>query len=785
MSKKVFDGAYSSLLQGVSEQLPAVRAAGQNTSQVNMLSDPQTGLRRRPGAKYVHDFTDTSNPLDKLIATEAVIGGQQVNVFVNTGSGKVWIKALAGTGIAELTSPYLTASSRSRIRFANMTDELFILNTERVPVPEYASTSIDTSIRGFFFVAAGGFNKKFDVRVRVGAVDYNGTFLTPNGTGSTDAVLSAAQNIADRLRLSLVADGLTGVADVFIKGGYVFIRSKNPALAVSVSSDTGSVYVTTSGQSYMRQSSDLPATLPAEAEGYVVKVGDSKYPVYYTWRNATQQWVESGMSNDITGLANMPVSIVYSGGWSIDASSYEGRYAGDDETNPTHGFVTNGITGISSHQGRLVLLSRSMVSFSASNNPRRFWRSTVTSILDADPIETGSSQLTNAVFEYAVPFNKDLLVFSERAQAVVPTGNVVLTPRNAAVVPMTTYATDMSSSPLATGRTVMYCVPRSDSAYGVMEMVPSSTTDSQYTSLDSTAHIPKYMQGKCRFSMTSPIARMVLFASSTEKNVLYVHEHLWDTEAKQQAAWHKWVFPLNIAYAFFTNNTITIVFSVGPTVVVCTIDPRLQYSERVPFMDLHSVINMTPLEYTGTTPMWLYKEYTSTGTMPMWLYKTLADPGNIRLAVADGDLKGQQLEASVLGVFVTANSLVESAYVGYPYESSFTPTEPVLRDYKDRPNMGGKLFLLRLYMQANNTGEFDVAVEAPTYDDTYPQSAVLWHSYELELGVSPISQAVSLTIPIRADARTTDVTFKCSELTEMNLTGLDYTLQYMAKLTRR
>ena len=48
----VYEGVYKSLLQGVSQQTPQEREDGQLGEQVNMLSDPVTGLRRRGGTKF-------------------------------------------------------------------------------------------------------------------------------------------------------------------------------------------------------------------------------------------------------------------------------------------------------------------------------------------------------------------------------------------------------------------------------------------------------------------------------------------------------------------------------------------------------------------------------------------------------------------------------------------------------------------------------------------------------------------------------------------------------------
>ncbi|MGL5261031.1 MAG: hypothetical protein ACRC9P_01460, partial [Bacteroides sp.] len=62
-----FDGAYPSLLQGVSEQVPTSRLPGQVTEQINMVSDLVTGVRRRVGSNL--RLTLKSESVDnKLIA---------------------------------------------------------------------------------------------------------------------------------------------------------------------------------------------------------------------------------------------------------------------------------------------------------------------------------------------------------------------------------------------------------------------------------------------------------------------------------------------------------------------------------------------------------------------------------------------------------------------------------------------------------------------------------------------------------------------------------------------
>lgn len=55
-------GSTASLLQGVSQQTPADRTAGQCTEQVNMLPDPVQGLSRRHGTKFVAESATSLDP---------------------------------------------------------------------------------------------------------------------------------------------------------------------------------------------------------------------------------------------------------------------------------------------------------------------------------------------------------------------------------------------------------------------------------------------------------------------------------------------------------------------------------------------------------------------------------------------------------------------------------------------------------------------------------------------------------------------------------------------------
>lgn len=776
MSRTIKEGSYAPMLQGVSQQVAHERLPGQVQTQLNMLSDPQTGIRRRPGASMVFTGTHGGSAISRLVATEATIGGTSLHVYVDTALGAVKLYDNAGAAIATLSSTYVVTVNREDIRFANLNDELFILNTNAAPQLHLNPSLVTTNKqKGFFYVEAGAFNKRYRVEVKVGTYTYYGDYTTPAGTGSTDAASCTTSAIALELVTKLNAGNLSNRASAYTVGQYVFIQAKFSGDAVEVRTDESALYMVASGESRVRQTSQLPARLPAEADGYVVATGDANLATYYRWSHTSSSWLESGAPVAYSGISGMPISILKSGGsYVLDASDYEGCLAGDENTNPAHSFARNSnITGMAAYQGRLVLLSGNMVSMSATNKPRRFFRSTVTSLLDSDPIEIGSGNITSANFTYAVAFNKDLVLFADRVQAVIPSANTALTPRNAALVLTGTYNTVLTAQPAASGRTLLFPVPRSATKFGVMEMVPSSSTDSQYTSLDVTAHLPNFFKGKCRFTAASAVSRLALFAPENTKQLI-VHEFMWDNESKVQSAWHVWDFQLDIAYAYFYGGELIVCFSRGTTLVACTINPR-EISYDKGFLDLRWEV---PLGDIGLGP--------NVGLLPTPLVQML-DTEKLRAVV---DYSGAAVEVNVTRagylLYAPEGFTSNSVRVGLAFTSKVVPTKPVMRDYKDRPVLTGKTSLQKLIVHTANSGPYSVTLDYAdsTEDSVLDQGTLLWESDSLQLDQPPTAGSAMTVVPCRSSTDGMLTRIETNSVYELNVVQLDYVTSTTRKIQR-
>lgn len=779
-----FESSYKSMLQGVSQQIPKERLPGQVTAQLNMLSDPVTNLRRRPGAQIIR--ADNGISLGTVDPTRIKtwftdVSGERCHVVLNTLTGRL---ALYDTNWNHLyTSPALTylQGTNEHIHAAAVGNEFFLCNTQVTPTVAGSVGSKDPATLGFFYIVAGSFSRAYVVTVQTDYGTYTASYTTPSGTGAGDAALATPEYIAEQLRAELAAVAGTLHYGIERVSSYVYIQGAGyGTTSMTVNSSTGGSYVMVSKDSYVTQSGNLPAQLPISANGYICRVGAIELPQYYMYDSTKTAWLESGAYGSPTSITHMPISVHWNGSvWTINATAFEGRTSGDQKSNPNPAFIENGISGIGTYQGRLVLLAGPEVCLSASSQPRRFYRTTVTSIVESDTIGVGAAMNNSASYRYCLPYQKDLLLFSDSYQALIPSGNQAISPRTATVLPTSGHEVDTTSPPLVLGRTIMYPSPRSADFFGIMELAPSSYTDSQYVSQDATPHLPKYMSGRCRFSVSSSIAGTALFAPSGDTHSLLVYEYLWSGDEKVIQSWHMWTFPYHVASAHFAFDKVILTFAANGYVVFASIDPKagaLTFDlNRKPFMDF-----------------WV--QGTVVGRMvdiPAWMVAFDPDiASKLRLTVLTGDLAGERVGAELYdaNTLQTTKSFPSGAVaIGLPYTSLFSPTPPMVRDSNDVVISTNKATVLRFLLGTKNSQQYEVVVGDlnTEVDETESVGTLTWSSQELELGRSLFSNDSVSIIPARTNAASTELQVSTDRFGELNITSLEYVTRYNQKISRR
>lgn len=772
-----FDGSFKSLLAGVSQQVPSARLDGQLSMQENMLSDIVSGLRRRPGVRTLSTIPDFNPTPTNTLATYVEGATGNYTTFINSTTGEMVVCALDGTLLSRATSPYLVASKVSAIRETTVAGVSWLLNTEKVPaLGPVDTTKANPIYDGWFYTRTGAFSKKYRILLEWDARSFEVIYTTPAGTTPAEVAQSTPEGVAEGLATALLASPVAAYIDVYRVGAYVFITRKNKSAGelgqTNVTTSSGASYIVGSGSMSVNAVTDLPAKMPSQANGSVVSVGTSDLArSYYRWVHDRSLWLETGSYTSAVSIANMPIrySISSSGMLTIDAPVFVGRVAGDDENNPYPAFISKGLTGLASFQGRLVLLAGSTVNMSASRVATNFMRSTTSALRDDDAIETGSGSIAAASFEYGVQFNKDLVLIAATHQAIVPGGSVGITPANALVSLIAKQSVDTKASPVVVGRTLMYSIPTTESYFGVGELMPSAYSNSQYLAQTLTDHIPRYMPGRVRQVASSSTISTAMFTSTADYRGVLVHDYLWAGEERPHMAWHRWSFPVDIVSLHTAQDQVVFTFAAGTGLVVCAMDvnsSRFIAGGNVrPYMDLYVQVSVVGNTFTLPTH--------------------LRDPAKVaRLVAAQtaGNLAGEPVGIESVDIttwtVTTARSFpTGNLYIGWSYTSAFSPTPPIMKDRNGNSINTNKVTLTRYLMNVQDSGHFDITISNPYGGYTTIDSALRWSSVELGLGKPLVCGQGTVTIPCRSVLQYTQMVVSTTSVRELNVIDLEYTLR--------
>lgn len=774
----MLEGTMPSLLQGVSQQIPRERQPGQLGAQLNMLSDPVTSIRRRPPAyNVITTGLDYSGP-DKLFTAYIERGNDGRHLLIDTVSGRwMLLGKNSGTVVSQGQSDYLQASiGATSIQTASVGGLTYILNTEQQPVTQVSNAGkLNPANYGFINILTGAFQKEYNVILTSGGTTKSYTYSTGTSIDDGNLYKTKVDNIASELMAQINADTASTGATATSLGGCVFITGTN----VAVASGAGTTYASVSAQSRVGQETDLPTNMPSNADGYLCAVGTAGADTtWYRYDYSKRTWEEVGAYNSISSISNMPLELAADD--NIIVRDFEGRLAGDDETNANPYFVDNGyITGIAAFQGRLVLLSGAGVSMSASGLYQRFFRSTVTSLLDTDRIDIASASAQDSTFRTALQFNRDLVVFGDSMQAVIP-GTGIVTPSNASVSLTSEVSCDSRVRPMLTGQTLLYPNRRNADYAGLLEFIPSSYTSSQYVTQDATAHLPKYIPGRVMEMHVSSVTNIGFVRYSGNRNALLVYEFMWGADAtKAQAAYSTWEFKQEVlALHALSESMVLFVRSSTDKVQMLRIDPREGFvagaAYDVPYIDSHVDVYIQNREFP----------------LPAALRYAGITKDDIACAYPANGMAGSEVGIESLGSDWTVKcvrGVPDGMYrVGLRFTSTMTLTPPMLKDQNDNIVGSNSVRLLRLDAAVRNTGDFHIKVVNTSRDvnSAFEDAVVLLNSKELGLNRTIKSDVSNLIIPCRTVASTTDVTFTTDGALELNVLDVSYILKHNQRFAR-
>jgi hypothetical protein len=703
------------VLNGVSRQPDNIRLASQAQEQVNGVSDPVLGLMKRPG-------------LEHLVGLSSVSAGAVFHVIDRDPSRRFLISCASGeikawnlnTGAPatityQANQNYLTTalSAKDSFRFLTVADYTFVCNTT-VATAMTNTTTVRGNYKALVWFKQARANNTY--AVYIDGVQ-KGT-ATVNGNGDQDAGKTA---MTQSLQSGLGSTDwiVTGTADAVI-----FIERKN---GVNFTLELlGSNSEVTPIKDTVKDFADLPNQAPAD---FKVRVSGTKrsaqdnYWVKFVGPQATAgsaYWEETNGHGITTTIdkATMPHALVIdSNGTSLTWKQLDWgqRDVGDVDTAPLPSFIGYAIEDMFFYRNRFGLLSGENVVLSEVGEFFNFFPTTVTDLLDSDPVDVGTSHTKVAFLKKALPINERLMILSNNAQFFDNlNADNLMTPKTAGFRVRSEYLGDVKHSNVEVAKVTAMMPQKVGTWSRLWEYIPdNNNVPGAQLAIDVTEHVPDFIAGNVTDIAYHQQTDSLFLLADTYPNRIYVYRWLIQENKRVQASWSYWDFSDG-------SSGIVDFFCVDQYLYVVR-KHASSTDYRLGRIDLSAAANFTSgatsfhvnldsrLSLTGSYDA--NNDYT-TWTLPMsWATNIpFTVVRGSSFSTKKGGLVQNTTRPSTTTVRASGNHSQAACWVGVPYEFLYRFSKFYIRGDDGQAIEDGRTACKSMTMQLKNTGYIKATV---------------------------------------------------------------------------
>lgn len=643
---------------------------------------------------------------------------------------------------------YLLSSTPSTVyETTTIADYTFIVNNTQT-VAESAATYTNSNYYAWVYIKQGDYGTKYTVKVN--NTDY--TYTTDDGDDATERPNIDTEYIATQLATSL--GSLGGSFTITRIGSIIEIYSAS-SFTISVQDGLGNVATGVLKDS-VSNFTDLPI---ACRDGYRAKIkGDVESNSDDYWVKFTAEDTSSSTFNNGTWAESTATGVPYSldsstmphtlvrnadGTFTFDRATWGNRLAGDASTAPPPSFVGSKIKGVVFFRDRLGFLSGENVSLSEAGEYFNFYRTTVTSALGADPLDVRASHNQVSNLHSAIPYNRNLILFSDRTQFML-TGGDVLSPDTISISQESEYDSDTNAVPAVSGKYVFFPFSRG-SFSGLMEYAVSRDTE-QMVGEDVTAHVPKYIEGNITRITSNSNDPVLVVTSSGYTTGIYVYSYYVSGDKKVQASWSKYDFgsDATVRSADFIGKDLYVSVKRDDGLFVERVSFRIGQSDDGSTFTVRLDRRLTEAS-TGVSLSFDSDTERTTITIPFLCTGTMQVVSRSVSGVENGGIVFPIHEQSGSTIVVNGDLQTRKFFVGEKYESSFTLSRPTLKEQGERSTgsvASGRYQIRNGSITFDDTVTFKVEVvpkgrdkRTYTYDSRVAGSFAVNQTVSLEDGV--------------------------------------------------
>ena len=559
------------LIGGVSQQPAAIRKPSEAQEIENAVPSPVEGLIKRPPTEHIAAIANAGGTLRTASTTQPpfvhLIERDETERYILTiqQDGTADVYDLAGNRKTLYTDgTSLGTASRSQRKALTVGDVTFIANcttTIAAGAATVAQTPANYNRECLIWILQSNYDRTHTIKLTSGGTTTTVTHKVTGGGGNTIGTNHAAADLADKINNTATYSATTSVDNVIR-----VIASAD--FTVVLEDDFGGEGMTLIRDEVARFE-DLPPTAP---HGYMVKVAgtpesnvDDYYVkfdaengsfsrgiwvecpapgVKYQWNNATMPLILIRQADGTFYLKMVDgttptVGNNGPGGTAYDHYKWTERLVGDDTTNPFPTFVGLKVQEMVFHQNRLGIMAGENIVFSETSEFFNFFRTTTLDLLDTDTIDIASSSPRVGKIFAAIPFNRDLILFTPNSQMVLRGGDI-LSPKSVAIIPAADFENQANLiEPIPSANSIFFTYGNGNYV-GVRELVPQPAIDGSYLANDLTNNVPRYIPGPpVHLAATTHDNLAVLVASDGN---IYGYRYFNSGSEKIQSAWFKFTF---------------------------------------------------------------------------------------------------------------------------------------------------------------------------------------------------------------------------------------------------
>lgn len=608
------------------------------------------------------------------------------------------------------------------LRARPIEDTTFITN-RTVPTAVASGTIATRPFEALVWCKLHGYARKTTVTVlssAIGGGSLTAGFTSGSGSNSNDPLTVGTDKLAAALYSgtdpkpgndtvfgtplsNLSASGFT----TSLSGSLIYIYHPTVDFQLVISDDVGGTGVIPV-KGTVQRFSDLPEVA---SDGFTVRIanedvgGNSDYYVQHTVSssNVNGVWKEVIAPGAAVGLdpTTMPVGLVFDSGgvgWNIRELPWKQRLVGDANLSPDPEFVGSTINDVGWWRGRLGLISNGQVNISASDDPFKFYTTTLITQVDSDPIGLLTPVDIKTFFKEAVIFDQRFLVMGNKGQAIISAAA-----SRGAPTPSTTLIEPLSKSEytdqvLTQGANHKIYFAAIRKAFMSIFEIGIDRLSGLALPEDMTPAVPRYIPATLDRAGTFE-SDFVTVRGSSGSPRMFVHMFRHAEQQRVQNAHHAWNLPSGFTLqGLYVKNSVVYV-AVGDASGNChALELNLQ---QLALDDgVATVLTYADLKIPDTSlaaPTYNSTAHTTTFTLPYpvgpLVGASVREPGTEAYPEGYTPTVASRTSSTVT---LQGDWRTVPLYFGYKFASYFIPSQFYVRGQDGKPNRSGRLNVNRV-----------------------------------------------------------------------------------------